>query len=52
MGAESFQFTFVGQRAEDLLGYPLVQWYTEPDFWPDKLHPEDRERVLGLLKKP
>lgn len=51
MGAESFQFTFVGQRAEDLLGYPLVQWYTEPDFWPDKLHPEDRERVLELFEK-
>lgn len=51
MGAESFQFTFVSQRAETLLGYPLDQWYTDPSFWRDKLHPEDRERVLDLFKK-
>ncbi|TAJ97857.1 MAG: PAS domain-containing hybrid sensor histidine kinase/response regulator [Candidatus Manganitrophaceae bacterium] len=51
MGAESFQFTFVSQRAETLLGYPLDRWYTDPSFWRDKLHPEDRERVLDLFKK-
>jgi len=51
MGAESFQFTFVSRRAETLLGYPLVQWFTEPNFWRDKLHPEDREMVLALFRK-
>ncbi|HZR46375.1 MAG TPA: PAS domain-containing sensor histidine kinase [Candidatus Manganitrophaceae bacterium] len=49
MGAESFQVTFVSRRAEALLGYPLEEWYTDPTFWRDRLHPEDRERVLGLF---
>ena len=49
MGAESFQFTFVSQRAVSLLGYPLEQWYTEPTFFRDKIHPDDRERVLKLF---
>lgn len=51
MGAESFQFIFVSRRAETLLGYPLQQWYTEPTFWRDKLHPEDRESVLRVFEK-
>ncbi|MBI3802244.1 MAG: PAS domain-containing protein [Nitrospirae bacterium] len=50
MGAESFQFTFVSRRAELLLGYPLQEWYTDPKFWQDKLHPEDCQRVLGLFE--
>lgn len=51
MGAATFQFTFVSHRAESILGYPLVQWYTAPNFWRDKLHPEDHERVLELFRK-
>ena len=37
----TFQFTFVSQQAERLLGYSLPQWYT-PGFWVDHLHPDDR----------
>jgi PAS domain S-box-containing protein len=39
--ARSFQFTFVSQQAERILGYPLEQWFA-PGFWVDHLHPEDR----------
>jgi PAS domain S-box-containing protein len=38
---QSFQFTFVSQQAERLLGYPLEQWFA-PDFWVNHLHAEDR----------
>ncbi len=38
-------FTFVGEQAVHLLGYPIEDWY-QPDFWPLHLHPEDRERAL------
>jgi PAS domain S-box-containing protein len=37
---------FVSRRAESLLGYPVEQWTAEPDFWPGRLHAEDRQRVL------
>ncbi len=36
------QFTFVSQEAERMLGYPVQQWLSEPDFWKNHLHPEDR----------
>lgn len=39
--AQTFAFTFVSQRAETLLGYPVDDWKT-PGFWVDHLHPEDR----------
>lgn len=39
--AETFRFTFVSKQAEQILGYPIEQW-TEPDFWVNHLHPEDR----------
>lgn len=39
-------FTFVNQQAERIFGYPLQRWLSEPDFWPNRIHPDDRERVL------
>jgi len=44
----TFRFTFVSQRAEDILGYPVERWLTEPDLWPNMIHPEDRQRVLSF----
>jgi PAS domain S-box-containing protein len=40
------QFTYVGGRAVELLGYPISDWY-QSDFWPAHLHPEDRELVMS-----
>jgi PAS domain S-box-containing protein len=43
------QFTFVSQRAEATLGYPIHRWLEEPTFWQDVLlHPEDREWALSF----
>ncbi len=42
----TFRFTFVSQQAERLLGYPIERWLQEPDFWPNHLHPDDREAAL------
>src|SRR3989442_15222533 len=46
------RFTFVSQRAEKLLGYPVERWMSEPQFWLSLLHPEDRERAVGLCRRP
>ena len=40
--ARSFNFTFVSDKAERLLGYPVSDWY-QPGFWAAHLHPEDRD---------
>jgi PAS domain S-box-containing protein len=42
----SFQFLFVSREAERVLGYPVERWLSEPTFWKDHLHPEDREWAL------
>jgi PAS domain S-box-containing protein len=42
----SSTFTYVGERAVDLLGYPTDDWYRS-DFWSSHLHPEDRTRTMA-----
>ncbi|MGZ8386020.1 MAG: response regulator [Nitrospira sp.] len=44
--AQPWQFSFVSQRAEAMLGYPIERWLTEPDFWIELVHPDDREQAL------
>jgi PAS domain S-box-containing protein len=46
----SFQFLFVSKQAERVLGYPVERWLSEPTFWKDHLHPEDREWALQLCQ--
>ncbi|MGV3772726.1 MAG: PAS domain-containing protein, partial [Verrucomicrobiales bacterium] len=43
VGAEGIQFSFVSDKAERLLGYPVEQWITEKNFWQNHIHPEDRK---------
>jgi len=44
--AASGRFTFVSQRAWDMLGYAPKMWIDSPTFWADHIHPDDRERAL------
>ncbi len=46
-----FRFTFVNQPAERILGYPVQEWLTRPDFWKRVLHPEDREWVVTYCRE-
>jgi two-component system, sensor histidine kinase and response regulator len=45
------RFTFVNQGAEALLGYPTVQWLTEPTFWADHVHMADRAHGEACCKR-
>jgi PAS domain S-box-containing protein len=45
--ARTLQFTFVSRQAERLRGYPLERWFTEPTFFRDHIHPDDRDQVVG-----
>lgn len=44
--AEPFRFTFVSPQSEKLLGYPVERWLSEPTFWQEHLHPEDRQDAI------
>lgn len=45
------QYTFVSQSAEKVLGYPVQKWLTEPNFWVNLIHPEDRQWTVALSHK-
>ncbi len=40
------QFTYVNPEAEAVLGYPVEQWLTEPGFFQNHIHPDDREMCM------
>jgi PAS domain S-box-containing protein len=45
---ESSLFTFVGEQAVAMLGYPTEAWY-QPEFWINHLHPDDRNHVVAQV---
>jgi len=45
--ATSLACTFVSQRAEELLGYPIERWLGAAHFWSEIVDARDRERVLA-----
>jgi two-component system sensor histidine kinase/response regulator len=49
--ASQFQFTFVSQRVERILGYPMRSWLEQPSFWIDHVHPDDRHWVSAFCRR-
>lgn len=48
--ADSIEFSYINQEAEDLLGYPARTWMGTPSFWIDHVHPDDREPAESCCK--
>lgn len=48
--AESFDITYVCRWAEELVGYPVAEWF-RPGFFAGIIHPKDRSRVLKRYRK-
>lgn len=48
--ARTYEFSFVSQQAERILGYPVDAWLKDNQFWYDHLHPEDRDAALAFCK--
>ena len=44
--AKTWEFTYVGPQAVELLGFPVERWY-DPSFWADRIHPDDREKAIS-----
>src|SRR5690606_23325295 len=47
----SYEFTFVNKKAEDITGYPVAEWLYDAAFWAEKIHPDDRERAVSFCKE-
>lgn len=41
-----FRFTFVSPKAEEILGYPVEDWYGQENFWTAHIHPDDRDSAV------
>nr|WP_068890480.1 PAS domain S-box protein [Pedobacter panaciterrae] len=39
---DTFEFTFISKKVEDILGYSVEEWMSSPTFWEDHIYPEDR----------
>ncbi|MBI3104316.1 MAG: PAS domain S-box protein [Candidatus Rokubacteria bacterium] len=48
--ADTLRFTFVSERAEAVLGYPVDRWLTDRAFWMGRVHPEDRDAVVARVR--
>ena len=43
----TMRFTYIGPQIETLLGWTPESWVTVQD-WVERMHPDDRERVVGF----
>src|SRR5262249_23758478 len=46
--AARWQFRFVSKEAEALLGFPLQTWIDQPNFWAERMHPDDLKWVVDF----
>ncbi|HEX2075930.1 MAG TPA: SpoIIE family protein phosphatase [Geodermatophilus sp.] len=46
----TWEFRFVSDRAEELLGYPVQQWVNDPGLWRRVIHPDDREEAVRRME--
>jgi PAS domain S-box-containing protein len=40
---------YVSPQIETMLGFPSADWLSESDLWVQRLHPDDRQRVLTTI---
>ena len=45
--ARTMLFTFVSSGSAPILGYSPQEWLADPTFWADRIHPDDRERMIA-----
>ncbi|RDI55031.1 PAS domain S-box protein [Flavobacterium glaciei] len=44
--AKSFNFSFISQKVENILGYTAEEWLSSKTFWIDHIHPEDKQWTI------
>jgi PAS domain S-box-containing protein len=48
---ETMSSTFISKKVESILGYSVEDYFGNPGFWEDHIHPEDREFAVALSAK-
>lgn len=47
----TYEFTFVNKKAEEITGYPIAEWLNNATFWAEKIHPEDRDAAVHFCQE-
>ena len=47
----TFDFTFISRKVEDILGYTPEEWLETPSFWINHVHPDDKEWVIAFMSR-
>ncbi len=42
---------FISENVKDLLGYDRAEYLESPDFWINRVHPDDSPRILGAYER-
>ena len=48
---ETLEFRHVTKEAELILGYWIERWYKEPNFWKNRVHPDDWDAVKRACER-
>jgi PAS domain S-box-containing protein len=43
--------TYVSPQIQNMLGYMPEEWLSDPEFWQNRIHPDDREAVLTNVER-
>ena len=43
---DTFRFTFISRQSEEILGYAPQAWLDHPNFWEEKLDPQDAAKAV------
>jgi PAS domain S-box-containing protein len=44
--ADNFEFNFISDQVQHILGYSPEEWLADPAFWQNHIHPEDRDQAV------
>ena len=48
--ANTFEFTYISSKINDMLGYTPEQWLSDPSFWANHIYEDDREWAVTFCK--
>lgn len=48
---DTLRFTFVSRQSTGILGYPPPEWLERPDFWEEKLQPQDAAKAIKASRE-
>src|SRR5699024_8780237 len=45
---ETLEFNYISPQSERLLGYTPAEWLSQPNFWQNHIHPDDRKQAVDF----